>query len=98
MDWTEAHDSTLIREILIVEPFQFKSSTVKRGQACSQIAEILNSVELPNFRVNQRSVRERFSHLEKRFRKKKSYKGKASGISPLYLIENENGLEIIARK
>ena len=99
MDWTEAHDSSLIREILIVEPFQFKSATVKRGQAWSQIAEILNSVELPNFRVNQRSVRERFSHLEKMFTKKMSNEEKASGISPPDLTGNENGLEeIIARK
>ena len=99
MDWTEAHDSLLIREILIIEPFQFKSSTVKRGQAWSQIAEILNSVELPSFRVNQRSVRERFSHLEKTFTKKISNEEKASGISPPELTENENGLEeIICKK
>ena len=98
MEWTEHHDSYLIREILTVEPFNFKPSTVKKGQAWSQIADILNSVENLKFRVNQRAVRERYALLEKAFLRKLREEEKATGISPDDLTDNEKGIEEIVGK
>ena len=44
IEWTREHDSFLIQELLTVDPFQYKRSPVKRGQAWTQIADILNSI------------------------------------------------------
>ena len=52
MEWTREHDSFLIRDILTIDLFQYKHSTVKRGQAWTQIADILNSIASPQFRVS----------------------------------------------
>ena len=56
MEWAREQDSFLIREILTVDPFQNKQSTVKRGQAWTQAADILNSIASLQFQVSQRSV------------------------------------------
>ena len=47
MECTREHDSFLIQEILTVDPFQYKQSTVKRGHAWPEIADILNSIASP---------------------------------------------------
>ena len=70
MLWTDEHDELLCREVLLIEPYRKKASTRKRGQAWTTIAENLNSILKPKFNVSQRSVRERFALLEKRYRKK----------------------------
>ena len=98
MEWTDVHDDLLIREILSVEPYQYKASTVKRGNAWTQVADILNAIPEPAFRVNQRSVRERYSLLEKAFLKKEREEKKASGINPPELTNNEKGIEEIVEK
>ena len=99
MEWTREHESFLMREILTVDPFQYKQSTVKRGQAWTQIADFLNSIASPQFRVSQRLVHEIFTTLEKNFTKKMANEEKASGINPPNLTQNEQGIEeIIATK
>ena len=95
MEWTDAHDNLLIREILTVEPYQNKASTVKRGNAWTQIADILNAIPEPVFKVNQRSVRERYNLLEKAFLKKNREEEKASGINPPELTNNDK--EVLKR-
>ena len=65
MIWTDSHDDLLVKEILVVEPYRYKQGTVKRGDAWTQIADILNGIEDPLFRVSQRSVRNRYTTLEK---------------------------------
>ena len=49
MEWRREHDSFFIQEILTVDPFQYKSSTVKRGKAWTKIADTLNSIASPQF-------------------------------------------------
>ena len=98
MEWTEEHDDYLMREILIVEPFKYKSGTVKRGNAWSQIADILSSVNGLQFRVNQRSVRDRWTHLQKAFRKKMTEEEKASGICPPNLTDLEIAIQEVIEK
>ena len=83
---------------MVVEPFQFKQGSVKRGRAWTQIAEILSSVTDVVFRVNQRSVRDRLTLLEKAFRKKMRDEEKGSGIVPPELTQNELALQEIIEK
>ena len=99
MKWTREHDSFLIREILTVDPFQYKQSTVKKGQPWTQIADILNSIASPQFRVSRRSFRERFTRLEKKINKKMTNEEKASGINLPNLAQNKQSIgKIIAKK
>ena len=99
MELAREHNSFLIREILRVDPFQYKQSTVKRGQGWTQIADILYNTASPRFRVSQPSVRKRFTTVEKTFTKKMANEEKAPGINLPHLTENEQSIEeIIARK
>ena len=88
----------MLREILIVEPFKYKPGSVKRGGAWTQIADILNGIDTPSFRVTQRSVRDRFNTLEKAFKKKMSEEEKGSGIAPPDLTDNETAIQEIIEK
>ena len=68
--WTDAHDELLVREILVIEPYKCKRGSAKRGDAWTEISDVLNLIENPKFRVNQRAIRDRFNLLEKSFKKK----------------------------
>lgn len=98
MIWTEPHDEMLCREILTYEPYNFKSGTVQRGEAWKMIAESLNSIENPKFTVNHRSVRERYTILEKNYVKKNNAEEKATGISPDEMSDLDKALEEIVGK
>ncbi|KAK2547246.1 hypothetical protein P5673_032911 [Acropora cervicornis] len=79
MEWTEDHDHSLCQEILALEPFKAKKGSIARGQIWDQIASNLNSLEIPRFKVTKRSVRERYTLLVEKL-KKKLQEEKASGI------------------
>ena len=66
MRWTEQHDVSLIREMFLFEPWNCKSGSVERGKCWEGIAEQLNSLNELKFNVCQRSVRERYTLLEKK--------------------------------
>lgn len=70
-----------VREIIVVEPFQFKKGTVARGQLWTKIAESLNSCKELKFRIGLRSVRERFTEIQKEYLLKNSTDGCSSGTS-----------------
>ena len=82
MTWTTTHEEILCREILTYEPFNYKSGTVQRGESWKLIAESLNYLEDPNFTVSHRSVREKYSLLEKSYKKKNRDEENATGIAP----------------
>ena len=63
MEWTEQHDNILCQEILVLEPFKAKKGSIARGQIWDKIANNLNSLQHPQFRVTKRSLRERFTLL-----------------------------------
>ena len=63
MEWTEQHDNILCQEILVLEPFKAKKGSIARGQIWDKIANNLNSLQHPQFRVTKRCVRERFTLL-----------------------------------
>ena len=63
MEWTEDHDLCLSQEILSLEPFKAKKGSITTGNICDQIANNLNFLEIPRFRVSKRSVRELYTLL-----------------------------------
>ena len=80
MEWMEDHDPCLSQEILSLEPFTAKKGSIARGNIWDQIANNLNSLEIPRFRVSKRSVRERYTLLIEKLKKKLKEEEKASGI------------------
>ena len=80
MEWTEDHDHSLGQEILTLECFKAKKESIGRGQIWDQIASNLKSLEIPRFKVTKRSVRERYTLLIEKLKKKLKEEEKASGI------------------
>ena len=81
MIWTDEHNELLMREVLLVEPYQFKVSTKERGNASNGIAEDHNNIRSPRFHVNKRSVREHYGLLLTNYKRKMAEINKASGIN-----------------
>ncbi|XP_068672956.1 golgin subfamily A member 6-like protein 22 [Montipora capricornis] len=80
MEWSDEHDVLLCREILTTEPFKAKRRTPQRGQLWQSVADHLNCIPEPKFKVSKRAVRERFTLLAEKFKKKMKAEEKASGI------------------
>ena len=97
MEWTEEHDNCLCQEILVLEPFKYKKGSISRGQIWEKIADNLNSLKIPRFKVSKRAVRERYTLLSEKFKAKMKDEEKASGIE-CDLSEVEKALEEIAEK
>ena len=97
MEWTEQHDNILCQEILVLEPFKAKKGSIARGQIWDKIANNLNSLQHPQFRVTKRSVRERYTLLSDKFRAKMRDEEKASAIDT-DLSDVEKALEETVEK
>ena len=97
MEWTEEHDNCLCQEILVLEPFKYKKGSISRGQIWEKIANNLNGLELPRFKVSKRAVRERYTLLSEKFKGQMKDEEKASGIE-CDLSAFEKALEEIAEK
>lgn len=82
MKWTADHDLVFVREIIVFTPWTKKRGSPERGEIWGRIADSLNSFTTPQFRVNQRSVRDRYTLLERKHKKKVQDEERASGISP----------------
>ena len=80
MDWKKEHDVLLYCEIIICPPYKFKERTVKRGKTWEEISKYLNICETAKFRVNKRSVRERFKLTKEKFKRKIPQEETLSGI------------------
>ena len=80
MEWKEEHDVLLCREILVSQPFKFKERTVERGKIWDHIANRLNNCQTLKFRVNKRSVRERFKLIKEKFKRKFKRKKRRRGL------------------
>ena len=81
MEWTEAHDVRLCREVLHDEPYQRKKGSNQRGEAWTQIAKRLSGSDELVFRVDQRGVRERMERLKTNYKAKMREEESASGIT-----------------
>ena len=81
MVWTERHDIMLCREVLSLNRFQFKKSSVQRGNIWFKVAENLASIRELHCKVDRRAVRDRYKLLSDKLRKKLRDEAKASGIA-----------------
>ena len=98
MVWTGRNEILILREILRIQPWIHRHGSVERGQACDEIAAILNSlVEEPFLKVTPRSVRDRYSLLVKKYKSKWRAEDKASGIAPSYTEIDEALYDLIER-
>ena len=97
MEWTDDHDHPLCQEILALEPFKAKKGSIVRGQIWEKIASNLNSFKIPRFKVNKRSVREHYTLLIEKLKKKLQEAKKASGIET-DMSDVEKALEEILEK
>ena len=95
MKWTEEKDEIYVKEILLFEPWNHKHGSEERGNCWERISESLNGLQDISFRVNQRSVRDRYNKLEKMYKKKVSDDLKASGINPPEETEVEKAVHDI---
>ena len=80
MKWTEDHDLTLCGEVLLQEPFKYPKNSKERGEIWGQIALNLNSLASPIFKVSKRSVRDRLTLLQTKYKEKIREEERASGI------------------
>ena len=80
MEWTEEHDVFLCREVLLLDPFQYPYRSKEGGDVWGQVAINLNSSNDPKFKVSKRSVRDRFTLQQSRYREKMKREEMASGI------------------
>ena len=61
MEWSEAHDVLLCREMLALNPFKAKRKTTQWSNMWKTIAQNLELIDQPTFRVTVRAVRDRYS-------------------------------------
>ena len=80
MEWTPQHDRALLDEMSVSEVFQYKKGTLERRQVWDSIAENLNAMDYPKFKVLKRSCRDRWTLLRGKYQKQKANEIKASGI------------------
>ena len=97
MYWTNDHDTLLSREILALDPFDTKKGTPMRGDKWKQIADNLMTISNPKFKVDTRSVRDRYRTLSQKLKRKLNNEKKASGIET-DMTECETALEELLEK
>jgi len=90
MEWTDEHDMLMLREMVVSDIFSFKKGSVSRGDAWESVAEKLNEIDSPKFRIkDKRGVRERWVLLRRKFRSKVREEEAASGVVVQELTEKE---------
>lgn len=82
MEWTNQHDKLFLRDVRASDLWATRKGSPERGKVWDKIAESLNSLSLPKFYVNKRSLRDRLNLLMSKFKAKNREEEKASGISP----------------
>ena len=80
MDWTNDHDIIFCREIIAHDLYQYKQGSREHGACLDKIALILNELDEPWFKVDQRALRDRLKKLLGKYSKSKNELEKASGI------------------
>lgn len=94
MRWTEVHDLEMVKEILTERPFDHAKGTRQIGLAWQKIADNLNSRADVVFNLKDiRAVRDRFTLLEKKFKKREREEINASGINTDEPSEFDSAME-----
>ena len=98
MEWKTECDLLLLEEIVVSEPYQYKSSTRERGKIWEDITERLNANDaFKNQLGNKRAIRDRYTLLAKKFKKRMAEEERASGVSP-EMSEQDKLLEQIIER
>ena len=84
--WKQVHEIYFIREVLFLEPFLCKPGSKERGMIWTQVADNLNSLVYPKYKVTQRSVREKFEKMYQNFKKNETYERRAIGKISYYIF------------
>ena len=92
--WKTWHEELLLREVLILEPFQYRQSSKEKGAAWRKIADNLMEMGL---KASQRSVREKFEKLVRDFKRKEAMEERASGIDVEYTERDRAMVDILER-
>ena len=82
MKLTRDHDIIFLGELLLIEPWNYKYGSNKKGNCWKKISESFNQLKDISFKVTQRSVQDRYLTLEKTYKKQKREEDKQSGINP----------------
>ena len=82
MSWTEDRVIIFCAEILVSKLFAPKKSSAEREKVWESIADKLNELRQPSFRVEQRSVRNHYKKLVDRYKRKVREELNSSGMSP----------------
>ena len=98
MEWKTECDLLLLEEIVVSEPYRYKSSTRERGKIWEDITERRNANDAFKNRLgNKRAVRDRYTLLAKKFKKRMAEEERASGVSP-EMSEQDKLLEQIIER
>ena len=87
----------MLREILHIQPWIKWHGSVERGQLRDEIAVVLNSLEDMNFEVTTISIRDRYTLLVKKYKKKWREEENVSGINPKHTEIDDVLLGLIQR-
>lgn len=99
MEWTEDHDILLMREMMVSDLFLYKKGSPNRGLVWDSIVENLNKIKTPVFGLkDKRSVRDRWTLLKTKYKKKSNEEEAASGIEVDDLSERESMIEELCEK
>ena len=80
MEWTEAHDLILAKEVRASEPWMFKPRTVDRGKVWNAVTDRPNDETSVKFQVKKKNVQEHFKLLLDKFKAKRKHQAKLSGV------------------
>ena len=97
MLWTEDHDVLLWGEVIAADPFEVKKGPVQRSTKWAQVGSSLSEVQVPHFKVDKRSVTDRYNLLTDSLRQKLKWEAKVSSIAT-DMTEAEQALEFLIAK
>lgn len=99
MEWTEEHDVLFLREMVASDIFIHKKGSVDRGKIWEDVFERLNHNENPKFYIkDKRGVRDRWSLLQSKFKKRIRKEEAASGIETDDMTEKDVLIEDLCEK
>lgn len=97
MEWLESHDLALYGEVLVFKPFKYPKRSKERSEIWGRIAVNLNSPRSQKFTVSKRSVRDRLTLLQTKYKEKIREEERASG-KDCQKTQLDAALEEIAEK
>ena len=83
--WTTDNDETLLKEVIVEEPYKTKKNSKERKQAWETIASNVNV--MVNEKVTSRACNERYEKLKDEYKKKEEQKNELLGL-PLLSQQN----------